>query len=80
MPITATDDYKFDKLKAAAKDRNVNVMYMKEGDTYKFKDDYFITILSPNEGSLKNEKRDQMKCRLLSAWIIKITQRFLLGT
>ena len=64
LPITATDDYKFDKLKNAAKDRNVNIMYMKEEDTYKFHDEYFITVLSPNEGSLKNEKRDQNEMSL----------------
>lgn len=64
LPITATDDYKFNKLKEAAEKRGVKIMYMKEGDTYKFKDEYFITVLSPNEGSLKNEKRDQNEMSL----------------
>lgn len=64
LPITATDDYKFDKLKNAAKNRGVKIMYMKEGDIYKFRDDYYITVLSPNEGSLKNEKRDENEMSL----------------
>lgn len=64
LPITATDDYKFDKLKDAAKNRGVKIMYMKEGDIYKFRDDYYITVLSPNEGSLKNEKRDENEMSL----------------
>lgn len=64
LPITATDDYKFDKLKDAAKNRGVKIIYMKEGDIYKFRDDYYITVLSPNEGSLKNEKRDENEMSL----------------
>lgn len=64
LPITAADDYKFDKLKDAAKNRGVKIMYMKEGDIYKFRDDYYITVLSPNEGSLKNEKRDENEMSL----------------
>ena len=64
LPITATDDFKFDKLKNLAADRNVNIKYMKEGDTQKLKDDYVITVLSPNEGSLRSKKRDENEMSL----------------
>lgn len=64
LPITATNDYKFNKLKELAEKRNVNIRYMKEGDVYNFKDDYLITVLSPNEGSLKNDKRDENEMSL----------------
>ena len=64
LPITATDDFKFNKLKDLAISRNVNIIYMKEGDTKKFKEEYLITVLSPNEGSLNNEKRDENEMSL----------------
>lgn len=64
LPITATDDFKFDKLKSAAESRGVNIIYMKEGDTKQFKENYSITVLSPNEGSLKNKKRDENEMSL----------------
>lgn len=64
LPITATDDFKFDKLKNLAADRNVNIKYMKEGDTQILKEDYVITVLSPNEGSLRSKKRDENEMSL----------------
>ena len=64
LPITAIDDFKFDKLKKSADNRGVNIIYMKEGDTRQFKDNYIITILSPNEGSLKNKNRDENEMSL----------------
>ena len=64
LPITATDDYKFNNLKDLATQRNVNILYMKEGDIYKLKDDFIITALSPNEESLKIKKRDENEMSL----------------
>ena len=64
LPITATDDFKFNKLKDLAISRNVNLIYMKEGDTKRFKEEYMITVLSPNEGSLKSMKRDENEMSL----------------
>ena len=64
LPITAIDDFKFDKLKQSADDRAVNIIYMKEGDTKHLKDNYTITVLSPNEGSLKNKNRDENEMSL----------------
>ena len=64
LPITAIDDFKFNKLKDLATSRNVNIIYMKEGDTKKFKEEYMVTVLSPNEGSLKNKKRDENEMSL----------------
>lgn len=65
LPITATIDYKFNKLKDLASKRNVNIMYMKEGDNYTLKDNYHIIVLSPNEQSLKSKKRDENEMSLV---------------
>ena len=64
FPITATDDFKFNKLKDLATSRNVNIIYMKEGDRKHLKEEYMITVLSPNEGSLKSKKRDENEMSL----------------
>lgn len=64
LPITATDDSKFDSLKKSAEESNVNIIYMKEGDVFEVKDDYVITALSPNEKSLKNNKRNENEMSL----------------
>ena len=64
LPITAIDDYKFNTLKGLASKKNVLILYMKEGDIYKFNNDFVITALSPNEGSLKSKKRDENEMSL----------------
>ena len=64
LPITASKDSKFDKLRNAAENANTKVSYMKEEDVKKFKDEYSIKVLSPNEESLKSKKIDQNEMSL----------------
>lgn len=64
LPITATNDYKFDKLKTVAESRGTNILYMKEGDVKEFKEGYKIVVFNPNEESLKSEKRDENEMSL----------------
>ena len=64
LPITATIDKSFDKLRAIAEIANVNVCYMKEGDVKTFKDNLSLVVLSPNESSLKSKKIDQNEMSL----------------
>ncbi|MBO6119557.1 MAG: ComEC/Rec2 family competence protein [Lachnospiraceae bacterium] len=64
LPVTATNDYKFDKLKTVAESRGTNILYMKEGDVKEFKEGYKIVVFNPNEESLKSEKRDENEMSL----------------
>ena len=59
LPITATNDKKFDKLRLAADTANTNVYYMKEEDVKTFKENLSLVVLSPNEEQLKSKKIDQ---------------------
>ena len=64
FPITAINDEKFNKLKEAAAESGVNILYMKEEDELKLKDNFVITVLSPNEGSLQSKKIDENEMSL----------------
>ena len=64
LPITATNDKKFDKLRMAADAANTNVYYMKEEDVKTFKDNLSLVVLSPNEEQLKSKKIDQNEMSL----------------
>lgn len=64
LPITASNDKKFDKLRVAAESVNTKVYYMKEEDVKTFKEDLSLVILNPNEGSLKSKKIDQNEMSL----------------
>lgn len=64
LPITAMDNIKFDRLRLAAHRSGTEVSYMKEGDEKIFKDNFKLTVLNPNEESLKSKKQDQNEMSL----------------
>ena len=64
LPITAMNDKKFDKLRFASENVGTNVSYMKEEDIKHLKDNFMLTVLSPNEEALKSKKIDQNEMSL----------------
>lgn len=64
LPITATNDIKFDKIKKSAQNQNINIIYLKEGDICRLRENYKITVLSPNEAALSAKNRDENEMSL----------------
>ncbi len=64
LPITASKDKKFDKLRQSAENAGTKVSYMKEEDIKEFKNNFAINVLSPHEEALKLKKIDQNEMSL----------------
>ena len=64
LPITANGDAKFNKIISLADKSNVNILYVKETEIIMLKEKFYLTILSPNEMSLNNKKRDENEMSL----------------
>lgn len=64
LPINGKSDKKFDILKNAANERNVNIIYLKEKDKMNFANGIVINVLSPDNKSINDKKYDQNELSL----------------
>ena len=64
LPINAKNDDKFNELKNAAIDSDVNLMYLKEKDNLDISDEIKVVVLSPDENSIENKSFDQNELSL----------------
>ena len=63
LPIMAKDNKKYNELKKTAKDRNVNIIYLKAGDKLKY-DNIEIYVINPfeNDETAKADINEQSLC------------------